>query len=192
MEIANFIECSLIEWPGELSSVIFTQGCNLNCHFCHNPDLIPQKQGLLDYNFVLDRLKSLKKRGLVDRVTFSGGEPTIQTDLMEVIQELKKIGFKVRLETNGTKADVIRALLGFNLVDSILLSLKPKASYYSERDRFGLLITFRSAKQYFDKFEFMMVESDDLYKNKLYWIDKDIRNKIKFIPLNRLEIYGNS
>ena len=113
MTIAGLVKSSLIDYPGKVSAVIFTQGCNFRCGFCHNPSLIPitndQNTSLqFSESEVLEFLGS--RVGKLDGVVITGGEPTIQPDLVEFIKKIKKLGFLVKLDTNGSRPDVVRAV----------------------------------------------------------------------------------
>lgn len=125
---------SLIDFPPHVSTVLYTQGCNFNCSFCHNPELIPFKATELDTEEIVNNLCNRSK--LVDAVVISGGEPTLQPDLVEFVATLKDLGFKIKVDTNGSRPDVIRELVDFGLVDFVSLSLKAKFVNY--KDLFGV------------------------------------------------------
>ena len=100
MEIADYEPLTLLDYPGTLAVTIYTQGCNLHCAYCHNKDLIPQTSGILPWDEVFSFLQS--RKGLIDSVVFTGGEPTLQSDLPEKILAVKDAGFLVGLHTNGS------------------------------------------------------------------------------------------
>ena len=123
MHIAGLQPLSLLDYPGKPCSIIFTQGCIFRCSFCHNPDLIPiTGLGAIDTQEVFDRLEKNKK--MVDAVTVTGGEPTIQSDIVEFISELKTRGFFVKLDSSGIRPDVIEKLLERKLLDYIAMDIK--------------------------------------------------------------------
>lgn len=144
MKIAGYIKTSLIEWPGKISSVIFTLGCNFRCPFCHNADLVDpakfDKKMLLDKREVLDNLE--KRKNWIDAVVITGGEPTLQTDLSKFLSRLKQMGFLTMLETNGTRPEILRRLLArrsFNegglshhLVDYVAMDIKGDLKDYEK------------------------------------------------------------
>lgn len=134
MQIAGFIKTSLIEWPGKISSVIFTLGCNFRCPFCHNADLVDslkfKKETLLTEEKVLSELKSRKDWN--EAVVVTGGEPTLQKDLKEFLSKIKKIGFKIMLQTNGTNPLVVKDLLKKKLVDYFSMDLKGDLDSYEK------------------------------------------------------------
>ena len=102
MKIAQFQKNSMIDFPGQISCVVYTQGCNMACEFCHNKQLIPQTEpeNPVPWFEVIEFMK--KRKGLVEAVVFSGGEPTIQPDLVERMKDVLYHNFKVGLHTNGT------------------------------------------------------------------------------------------
>ena len=132
MLIGGLQKFSLLDYPDHLSAIIFTQGCNLKCQFCYNPMLIvvPQKDHHLlikeDGLFVF-----LKSRvGKLDAVVITGGEPTIHSDLPEFIAKIKKMGYLVKLDTNGTNPEIIKKLIEKKLIDYIAMDIKaPKDKY---------------------------------------------------------------
>jgi pyruvate formate lyase activating enzyme len=132
MRIGGVQKFSLLDYPGAVCAVIFTQGCNFRCPFCHNPELvIPSRFGnSVDPAWVYDFLAS--RRGKLDGVTISGGEPTLQRDLLTFMRRIKTMSFSIKLDTNGSRPDTIRAALNENLVDFIAMDIKaPPASYAS-------------------------------------------------------------
>ena len=100
MKVAALLPFSLLDYPGKISAVIFTQGCPLRCVYCHNPDFQNfAAPGKLDFSDVIDFLK--KRIGLLDGVVFSGGEPLLQSDLYDAMEEAKSMGFLIGLHTSG-------------------------------------------------------------------------------------------
>ncbi len=124
MKIAGVKKQSLIDFPGHISTVVFTQGCNFRCGFCHNPDLVlPAKFGpLYNQEAVFSYLK--KFQHLLDAVCITGGEPTLQPGLPAFILKVKELGLKVKLDTNGTHPEMLSTLLAENLLDFIAMDVK--------------------------------------------------------------------
>lgn len=131
MEFAGFQELSLLDFPGILSSIVFTQGCPFRCPYCHNPELIPLKQ--LKQTFsesdILNYLKQHKN--MIEGVCITGGEPTIQKDLPNFISLLKRQGFLIKLDTNGIHPNMIQSLLDQKLLDYIAMDLKHSWKNYN-------------------------------------------------------------
>ncbi len=124
MKIGGFRKFSLIDYPGTISAVIFTQGCNFRCGYCHNPQLVLPElfEEPIDENTITEHI--LKRKGKIEGVVVSGGEPTIHKDLPEFISRIKQHGFKVKLDTNGTNPKMLQNLLKQNLLDIVAMDLK--------------------------------------------------------------------
>lgn len=124
MKIAGFQRTTLLDYPGKVSSVIFLDRCNFRCPFCHNPDLVTDinPKDFLDEEEIFGMLEARKH--LVDAVVITGGEPCLSTGLYELVSELKKRGFFVKLDTNGAFPHVIENLLNKNLLDYVAMDIK--------------------------------------------------------------------
>lgn len=124
MNIAGFVKTSFVDYPGKIASVVFTQGCNLRCTYCHNFNLLEIKDtpACISPEEIFGFL--VKRKGMIDAVVVSGGEPTLQKDLPGFIEKLKELGLLVKLDTNGTKPDIIKALINAGLLDYIAMDLK--------------------------------------------------------------------
>ncbi|HUN55470.1 MAG TPA: anaerobic ribonucleoside-triphosphate reductase activating protein [Smithella sp.] len=132
MKIGGFQKVSLIDYPGMICGIIFLQGCNFRCSYCHNPGLVePDLFGpCIKEKDVLDFLHT--RRGKLDAVVITGGEPTIQNNLMPFIRQIKKMGFAVKLDTNGSQPQVIKALLAEGLLDYIAMDIKAPLGKYEK------------------------------------------------------------
>lgn len=132
MEIAGFIPQSFTDWPGKACAVIFTPGCNFRCGFCHNPVLVEKPETLQnkDPDEVLAKLFEL--RWALDGVTITGGEPTLQPGLDDFCRRLKAMGFQVKLDTNGSRPEVLEKLLDEKLIDYVAMDVKAPMSRYKE------------------------------------------------------------
>ncbi len=131
MRISALYRCSFIDYPGRLSAVVFTQGCNLRCPFCHNPGLVEgDDTGHLDEAEVLAFLGS--RRGQLSGVVITGGEPTLQPGLVRFIHRIREHGLSVKLDTNGTHPEVLARLLGEGMLDYVAMDLKDPPEAYSE------------------------------------------------------------
>ncbi|RLD02616.1 MAG: anaerobic ribonucleoside-triphosphate reductase activating protein [Chloroflexota bacterium] len=124
MLIGGLQKISLIDYPDKVSAVVFTQGCNFRCPYCHNWGLVlpSDRPVFLDEGEVFNFLD--KRKGLVDAVCITGGEPTLQQDLGVFVEKVKKLGFLVKLDTNGSRPGVVRELLDQNLLDYLALDVK--------------------------------------------------------------------
>jgi len=130
MKIGGLQKVSLIDYPGQISAVLFTQGCNFRCSYCHNPELVdpalygetlPEKEVLA----FLDR-----RRGKLDAVVLSGGEPTLQPDLLSFARRIREYGYLIKLDTNGARPDVLRKLINAGLADYIAMDIKGPLEKY--------------------------------------------------------------
>ena len=120
---------SLIDYPGKISCVVFLSGCNFACPYCHNPDLA---RGCLaaniNENSIYDFLES--RREFLDGVVISGGEPTLQKDLIRLCRKTKQMGYPVKIDTNGSRPRVIQTLIDEGLVDYIAMDIKADPARY--------------------------------------------------------------
>jgi len=124
MKIKGFIKNTFIEYPGKIAAMIFLPNCNFRCSFCFNPELIKDSEKIrdIDENEVFDFLEKQKK--WLDGLVISGGEPLLYKDLPEFIKKIKKMGFLVRIYTNGTNPEMLKQLIDNKLVDSIAMDIK--------------------------------------------------------------------
>ncbi len=132
MKIAQLLPTTLIEYPGKVAALIYTAGCNFRCPFCHNSELVlPERIKTLQLIPENDVLYFLRERqGFLDALAITGGEPTLQPDLAEFMAKVKRIGYLVKLDTNGSNPDALAHLLERNLVDYVAMDVKgPEAKY---------------------------------------------------------------
>ena len=130
MKIGGFQKFSLIDFPGKISAIIFTQGCNFRCPYCHNPELVdPQNfSDEIPEKEIFDFLK--KRQGKLDAVCITGGEPTLHLDLPEFLKKIKKMGYLIKLDTNGTNPDMLHQVISEKLADYLAMDIKaPLAKY---------------------------------------------------------------
>ncbi|WP_057956567.1 anaerobic ribonucleoside-triphosphate reductase activating protein [endosymbiont of Ridgeia piscesae] len=128
LRVGGLTPLTTVDYPGELAAVIFCQGCPWRCHYCHNPDLLPrQSEQQIPWDQILAFLQT--RRGLLDAVVFSGGEPTLQRGLPDAIGQVKAMGFKVGLHSAGPYPERLRELLP--LLDWIGLDIKALPEDYA-------------------------------------------------------------
>lgn len=122
--IKGFIETSFLDWRGYISAVLFLPGCNFSCPYCHNFTLVSDPDSYLtqELDGVLARLKPFV--GWIDGVVVSGGEPTLHPRLGDLLEEVRSTGFKIKLDTNGSRPEVVRELCQEGLVDMVAMDLK--------------------------------------------------------------------
>ena len=137
--IGGLQKTTLIDFPSKIAAIVFTQGCNLRCGYCHNPELLdfePKPNYTTDDFFDFLKLR----RGKLDGVVITGGEPTLQSGLFDFVQKVKSLGFAVKLDTNGTNPAMLKNLIDAKLLDYIAMDIKSPLDKYE-------LITGRSIRK---------------------------------------------
>ena len=131
MRIAGFQKLTLLDFPGKVSCIIFTQGCNFKCPYCQNSCLIKQQNDeLISEEEIFAYLE--KRKGVIDGVVISGGEPTVQSDLKDFMRKVKDMGFLVKLDTNGSNPDLLNQIINEGLVDYIAMDIKNVLVLYKD------------------------------------------------------------
>ena len=121
--IAGLQKMTLLDYPGKVACTVFLQGCNFRCPFCHNSDLLPRSgEPFMTVEAFLQFLD--KRKGLLDAVCVSGGEPTLQPELEGLLREIKSRGYLVKLDTNGSHPEMLKHLVGEGLVDYVAMDVK--------------------------------------------------------------------
>ncbi len=124
IEIKGFLQTSFIDWPGKVASVVFLPGCNYRCPYCHNHLLVTDPQKLISFEMhqVLQQMETL--RGWVDGVCVTGGEPTMNGGLVYLLEQFKKNNWEVKLDTNGSRPQVLENLIERELVSAFSVDVK--------------------------------------------------------------------
>ena len=131
INIAGIQKMTLLDYPGKVACTIFLQGCNFRCPFCHNSELLPPgTEADLSEEELMAFLN--KRVGLLEGICVSGGEPTVQPDLIRFIRRIKDLGYAVKLDTNGSRPDVLRSLLEQELVDYVAMDIKNSPAEYAK------------------------------------------------------------
>ena len=132
MRIGGLQKFSLIDYPGKVACIIFTQGCNFRCGYCHNPGLVIPEQfcPTVPEEQVFEFLRS--RRDYLPGVVVSGGEPTIQGDLVAFLDKIKRLGYLIKLDTNGSQPYRLKLLIHLKLVDYIAMDVKAPLERYEE------------------------------------------------------------
>ena len=129
--IVGLQKLTLLDYPGKVACTLFTRGCNFKCPFCHNASLVVRADEQKPYANA-DILAFLKKRaGVLDGVAITGGEPTMMSGLYDFIAEIKDIGYAVKLDTNGTRPDVLKKIVNASLVDYVAMDIKNSPEKYA-------------------------------------------------------------
>lgn len=141
MNFAGMINQSLLDYPGEIATVLFTRGCNFACPFCHNGHLLlkfnrAQREDI-EMAEVIEFLQ--ERKSFLDAVVISGGEPTLHHDLPEAIRIFKNMGLLVKLDTNGTNVDMLSRLLEEKLLDYTAMDIKAPLDFKKYQQACGRL-----------------------------------------------------
>jgi pyruvate formate lyase activating enzyme len=129
MLIGGLQRCSFIDYPGKLAAVVFTQGCNFRCAYCHNPGLVTRRFTKSVPEVELFDLLA-RRRGKLAGVVITGGEPTLQGDLVDLVGRIRERGFLVKLDTNGTDPDTLARLFDLGLLDYVAMDVKSDLATY--------------------------------------------------------------
>lgn len=130
MKIGGLVKFTLIDYPGKVAAIVFTQGCNFRCRYCHNPELVYPHlfQDTMPEEEVFSFLR--RRQGTLEGVVVTGGEPTLQPDLLRFLTDVKTLGYAVKLDTNGTRPDTVQEAIDKKLVDFIAMDLKAPLDKY--------------------------------------------------------------
>ena len=129
--ISGLQKMTLLDFPGKVACTVFLQGCNYRCPFCHNSDLLPGKgEEFMTEEAFIAFLK--KRQGLLDGVCVSGGEPTLYPGLQELLKRIKSLGYAVKLDTNGSRPEILKEVVRKGLVDYVAMDVKNSPSRYAE------------------------------------------------------------
>ena len=129
MKIAGIQKVTLLDFPGKVACMIFTQGCNLCCPFCQNSSLIPTKEkSNMTVDEVLDYLNLRKK--ILDGIVITGGEPLVQKDIKDLLRNIKELGLLIKIDTNGTYPLILKEIIEEGLVDYVAMDIKNVDSKY--------------------------------------------------------------
>jgi pyruvate formate lyase activating enzyme len=122
--IKGFLETSFIDWPGKLCAILFVGGCNFRCPFCHNHPLVLAPEGMetIAFEEIMSRLAA--RKNWLAGICISGGEPTLSPGLPTMIARLKAEGWAIKLDTNGSRPEVLARLLAGNLLDMVAMDVK--------------------------------------------------------------------
>jgi pyruvate formate lyase activating enzyme len=134
MNLVSFQATTLIDYPGRVAATLFTQGCNFRCPYCHNPELVAPGRfpplPLLAEEETLAELE--RRRGFLDGVVLTGGEPTLQEGLVGFVERLRGMGYLVKLDTNGSRPEVVQALVDGGRIDYVAVDVKAPPDRYAE------------------------------------------------------------
>ena len=132
MQIYGLNKTTLLDYPEHVAATVFTGGCNFCCPFCHNGELVmkPQEYPQISQDEVIAFLR--KRKGILTGVCITGGEPTLQPDLITFIKHIKDMGYLIKLDTNGYRPEVLHNLLSMNMLDYVAMDIKNSKSRYAQ------------------------------------------------------------
>ena len=134
MIFGGFQKTDLINYPGYVASTVFTRGCNFRCPYCHNPEFVIQgsDQTYFGETYTEDEVLSYleRRKGFLDGLVISGGEPTLHSDLVPFMRKVKALGLKIKLDTNGSRPDVLSGLIAEGLLDYVAMDIKAPIKKY--------------------------------------------------------------
>ena len=130
VKIHGFNKLTLLDYPGRLACTIFLGKCNFRCPFCHNAGLVlaPEREPVIPVEEVMSTLK--KRKGILDGVCVSGGEPTLAEDLPDILKKIKELGYEIKLDTNGSRPHVVKSLVKDGLIDMVAMDIKACPDHY--------------------------------------------------------------
>ena len=129
MKIAGLQKLTLLDYPGRVACTVFLDGCNFRCPYCHNSELLgAEAEPVMTVNELLSFLK--KRQGILEGVCVTGGEPTIHSELPELLRSIRSLGYSIKLDTNGYRPQILRALLEERLADYVAMDLKNSPAAY--------------------------------------------------------------
>lgn len=129
MRIGGLEKNTLLDYPGKIACILYTIGCNFRCPYCHNPELVDETAEEIPLESIWYFLE--KRRGLIDGVVITGGEPTLHEDLPGFIRQIKNLGYLVKLDSNGTRPKILKKLLQEKLIDYIAMDIKSPLEMYT-------------------------------------------------------------
>ena len=132
MKLSGLQKLTLLDFPGKMACTVFTQGCNLRCPFCHNSSLVlPGNSGeVLEEKTLLDFLN--KRLGVIEGVVFTGGEPLLYPDILDLFKKIKNLGYKIKLDTNGSFPALLEKTIKENLIDRVAMDIKNCPAEYGK------------------------------------------------------------
>jgi len=128
MKVGGLQKTSLLDYPGILSAIIWTAGCNFRCPFCYNKQLVLGKTEIISEETILSFLE--KRRDVLEGLSISGGEPLLQDDIVDFTEKVKKLNYLIKIDTNGAFPEKLKELIDKKLVDYVSMDVKaPKEKY---------------------------------------------------------------
>ena len=128
MLIGGLQKMTMLDYPGKVACTIFTYGCNFRCPFCHNATLVIDEASLIPKEEILSYIN--KRKGILDGVVVTGGEPLLQNDIIDFLRELRESGLLIKLDTNGSYPEKLKEIIDLGLVDYVAMDIKNSRDKY--------------------------------------------------------------
>lgn len=188
MKIAGLQKTTFLDYPDKMACVIFTAGCNMRCPFCHNKELINQEisESVNQQISELEFFSFLEKRkDILEGVVITGGEPTLQSDLIDFCKKVKEMGFLIKLDTNGTNPRILKELIDEKLIDFVAMDMKNDWENYEKTVGVSVNLddikrSIEMIKNWGGKYEFRTTVVPTLHTKK------SLKNIFKIIPKEKL------
>ena len=184
MRIAGLNKFSTFDYPGRMSSVIYTPGCDFNCWWCPHPEYLEANCPLIPEEEVMDFLRN--RNGMVEAVVISGGEPTLQADLAQFIRTCRHIGYLISLRTNGSNPRVVEGFLSERLVHRVEINFKAPTDQYSKFGGFhgdAVLQTIDAARRSRTEYAVRTVVRPDMTENEIERMSRETGETAEWILL---------
>ncbi|MCT4672482.1 MAG: anaerobic ribonucleoside-triphosphate reductase activating protein [Prolixibacteraceae bacterium] len=194
--LGGFLPCTMVDYPSHISSMLFTSGCNMKCHYCHNSALIICRSCTVKDKEKWDEMIAylLRHQKMIDAVVVSGGEPTIHADLPMMIRKIKSMGFKVKLDTNGTNPVMVERLIKEKQIDYVAMDIKAPLVWeryreivgkqFTQEQMDGVIKTISILRYYDVEHEFRTTLSPRLSKEDIWAMMSAIHGKYWLQPLD--------
>lgn len=174
--ISNITPFTLLDFPHKSACILWYAGCNMRCLYCYNPEIVLGKSTM----YFDDVLQFLQQRiGLLDAVVFSGGECTLHKNIYEQIKQVKALGFAVKVDTNGSKPELLQQLIEENLIDYVALDFKALPRSFNEITQSKLFAPFEKSFQILQKNNFPF-EARTTYHSELF-SNNELNNMIQYL-----------
>lgn len=175
MQISGLQKLTLLDYPGVMACIVFTKGCNFKCPYCHNAPLVlnTEETSIIEESELLSFLN--KRKGILEGVVITGGEPLLNSDIGNLLSKIKELGYKIKLDTNGSNPSLLKRLVLDNLLDYVAMDIKNAPEYYfkaigKEKNSLELLNLIEESKNFLLKsyipYEFRTTVVKGIHKNE--------------------------
>lgn len=171
---------SLLDYPDKMACILWFAGCNMRCLYCYNPEIVNGK-GSISFEKTLSFLHS--RKNLLDAVVFSGGECLLHKNILSLIEEVKKMGFLVKVDTNGSKPEILQQLIKNKWIDYVALDFKAMPSHFEKITQSKLFSPFEQSLQLLIKNDFPFEVRTTVHSDLI--AEKDMKLMIHYLETNK-------